>query len=64
MYSKSIAVAALAYFILPLDAIPDFIPIVGYSDDAAMLVGAVAALSGEIDEKHRNRALERLDSLL
>lgn len=64
VYSKSVAIAALAYFIMPLDAIPDFLPIVGYSDDAAMLVGAVITLKSEITEKHRRRALERLDELL
>jgi len=30
-------VAALAYFLAPLDAIPDFIPLVGFVDDAAVL---------------------------
>ena len=64
VYSKSVAIAALAYFIMPLDAIPDFLPIVGYSDDAAMLVGAVVTLKSEISEEHKRRALERLDELL
>jgi len=42
---KAIAIAALVYFISPNDVIPDFIPGVGFSDDAAALAAAVASIS-------------------
>ncbi|MEZ2661363.1 YkvA family protein [Aneurinibacillus aneurinilyticus] len=35
LVAKGIALAALSYFILPIDAIPDVIPIAGFTDDAA-----------------------------
>lgn len=46
---KSVAVGALAYFIFPLDAIPDMTPIVGYLDDAGVISAAVAYLASELE---------------
>ncbi len=40
-YKKSVVVAGLIYFITPIDAIPDFIPVVGFLDD----LGIIAALT-------------------
>lgn len=42
---KGIIYGALGYFILPIDLIPDAIPIAGFSDDLAALVACVAAVS-------------------
>lgn len=42
---KAIAIAALVYFISPIDLIPDVIPGVGFADDAAALAAAVASIS-------------------
>lgn len=39
---KAPLMAALAYLLLPLDAVPDVLPIVGFSDDAAILAGTLA----------------------
>ena len=47
-YRKSIVVAALIYFITPIDAVPDFIPIFGYLDDLGVIVAAVKFLGREI----------------
>src|SRR3954466_7170647 len=44
-WARSIIYAALASFILPLDAIPDTLPVVGFSDDLGALAAAVAAVS-------------------
>ena len=46
--SKAIAVGALLYLISPLDAIPDVLPIVGLSDDAGVILAAVASLCNEL----------------
>lgn len=42
---KAMIIGALGYFILPLDAIPDFVPAVGYTDDMAALAGAILAVA-------------------
>ncbi len=42
--SKAIAIGALLYAISPIDAIPDFVPFLGLTDDVAVIATAVAAL--------------------
>jgi len=54
---------ALAYFILPVDAIPDFLPVIGFTDDAGVLAAAIALVANHITERHHaaaRAALERL----
>lgn len=46
--SKAIVVGALVYFIVPIDAVPDFIPLIGYLDDAGVISAVVHALVEEI----------------
>ncbi|NOR87748.1 MAG: DUF1232 domain-containing protein [Bacteroidales bacterium] len=43
-YSKTIIAAALAYFIFPVDSIPDMTPIIGYSDDLGVLYVTISQL--------------------
>ena len=47
---------ALAYFVLPFDAIPDFLLGLGLTDDAAILVAAFTAARMHITDDHRARA--------
>ena len=47
---------ALAYFVMPFDAIPDFILGLGYTADAAVLVAALTAASAHITAAHRDKA--------
>jgi len=47
---------ALAYFVLPFDAIPDLLLGLGFTDDAAILVAAFTAARMHITEDHRARA--------
>ena len=53
---KGVAAAALAYFVLPLDAIPDLLPLVGLSDDIGVLSAALATISTHISSEHRGKA--------
>lgn len=57
--SKGMMLAALAYFILPADAIPDIIPGLGFTDDAAVF-GALIALLGRTLKPHHKKAAEGL----
>ena len=47
---------ALAYFILPFDFMPDMLPILGFTDDAAVLATAIRMVSGHITSEHREAA--------
>jgi len=60
MLAKSVIIGALGYFIIPMDLIPDFIPIVGFSDDLTALVSALTALALYIDEDTKIKAKARL----
>ncbi|WP_441473472.1 YkvA family protein [Bosea sp. RAF48] len=55
--------AALGYFVLPVDAIPDFMPLIGFTDDAAVIAAAIAAVAGSITPAHRERARSALAEL-
>ena len=54
---------ALAYFISPLDILPDLLPIVGLTDDAAILAGVVKLVWDNIRPQHREAAREALARL-
>ena len=58
--AKLIALGALAYFIWPADAIPDWILVAGYIDDAGAVAAAIAAIGVNITEEHRRKASEWL----
>lgn len=53
---KGALVAALAYFVLPFDFVPDLLPMVGFADDAAVLATAVRLVAGAIRPEHREAA--------
>lgn len=44
----AVIAGALAYVVLPIDVIPDFIPIAGWLDDAFVLGAVIASLKNEI----------------
>lgn len=52
--------AALAYFVLPLDIIPDFILGLGFTDDITVLATAIGAISAHITSAHRDAAVKAL----
>lgn len=61
MWARGTIVSALAYFISPLDIIPDFLPGAGYSDDLTAIAAAVAAVAIHIKKEHRDKAREKAD---
>ncbi len=57
---KGVLVAALAYFVIPADAIPDFIAGLGFTDDAAVLATAIGLVGAHVKPRHRERARKAL----
>jgi uncharacterized membrane protein YkvA (DUF1232 family) len=63
-WAKGIIMGALGYLILPMDAIPDAIPVVGFSDDWAALVAALGTVTAYIKDEHKQKATERAAKLM
>jgi uncharacterized membrane protein YkvA (DUF1232 family) len=61
--AKGVLLAALAYFILPFDVIPDFILGLGFTDDMAVLYGAFNVIRRHLKPEHHERAREALAKL-
>ena len=61
--AKGILIGALAYFILPVDAVPDFILGLGFTDDMAVLLAAFNVVRTHVTQDHRDRARETLERL-
>lgn len=57
---KAALLAALAYFVLPFDVVPDVMPVLGFTDDAAVLATALRLVAGHIGPTHRAAARDAL----
>jgi uncharacterized membrane protein YkvA (DUF1232 family) len=57
---KAMLVGALAYFVLPFDAVPDVMPLLGFTDDAAVLATAVKLVADHMRPEHREAARRAL----
>jgi uncharacterized membrane protein YkvA (DUF1232 family) len=61
--AKGMMLAALAYFVMPIDAIPDFVAGIGYTDDAAVFMAMLTLVGKNLKPRHRaaaRAAVERL----
>lgn len=54
--AKGMMLAALAYFVLPTDAIPDILPVIGFTDDAAVFAALIAILGKTVKPQHKEAA--------
>ncbi|MFL5296239.1 MAG: YkvA family protein [Phenylobacterium sp.] len=61
--AKGMMLAALAYFVLPTDAIPDFIAGIGYTDDAAVLLATLNLVGRHLKPRHREAAKRDVERL-
>jgi|TARA_B110000503_G_scaffold20798_1_gene31479 uncharacterized membrane protein YkvA (DUF1232 family) len=59
-WAKGTIAAALGYFIVPVDAITDLVPGIGYADDLAVLVLAIAAVSRYINDDVRAKTADKM----
>nr|WP_316656774.1 YkvA family protein [uncultured Gellertiella sp.] len=49
---KGVLLAALAYFVMPFDVIPDVFAVIGFTDDLAVMTAALALVRGHIRDDH------------
>ncbi|WP_454914834.1 YkvA family protein [Xanthobacter sediminis] len=63
MKVRATLLAALAYFVLPVDAVPDVFPVLGFTDDAAVLMTALRLLSDHVKPHHHLAARDALDDM-
>ena len=54
--AKAILFAAVAYFVMPADAIPDVLAVVGFTDDAAVFAALLAVVGRHLKPRHRAEA--------
>jgi len=55
-------IAALTYLIMPIDLMPDFIPVAGFSDDLVAITAVISLWSQHMTPSIRNRAQRKLDT--
>ena len=56
LHARAIMLAALAYFVLPIDLVPDALAVIGFTDDATVLATAIAVAGAHIRTEHRAKA--------
>ncbi|MFD2183744.1 YkvA family protein [Rhodoplanes azumiensis] len=54
---------ALAYFVMPADMLPDLVPALGFTDDAAVLAGVLKLVVAHLGPQHRDAARHALDEM-
>jgi uncharacterized membrane protein YkvA (DUF1232 family) len=62
-WAKSVIYGSLGYFIMPIDALPDIVPFIGYSDDLGVIVTATALILAHIKKEHIINAEEKVNKL-
>lgn len=62
--NKAIIMGALGYLILPLDLIPDAVPVLGLTDDAGAIKLAYDTVQASVTPQIRQQAEQRLASLI
>lgn len=61
--TKAMLLAALAYFIMPFDVVPDFILGFGFTDDMTVLLTAFGLIRTHVTDDHLERARETVEKL-
>ena len=54
--AKGLILGALAYFVMPVDAIPDIFAGIGFTDDAAVIAAVLATLGAHVKRQHHEQA--------
>lgn len=61
-WAKTAMYGALAYFIAPVDAVPDFLPMLGFTDDIAVMAAAIGMVSFYINDDVKLKARNKLNA--
>jgi uncharacterized membrane protein YkvA (DUF1232 family) len=61
--TKAMLLAALAYFIMPFDVVPDFILGFGFTDDMTVLLTAFGLIRSHVTDQHLERATQTIEAL-
>jgi uncharacterized membrane protein YkvA (DUF1232 family) len=61
---KMLIFGGLGYFILPIDAVPDFLAGIGYADDIAILLGIITAYTKYMDDESKAKARAKVREIL
>ena len=62
LWAKVQIAGALAYFVSPIDAIPDAVPVLGYVDDAGVVMGTFEIVAIHVTTAHLERARRWFDA--
>ncbi len=60
----AVVVGAIGYFLAPVDLIPDAIPVLGFTDDAAIIAAAVKMVSSSLDPETRKLSERQVNNIL
>lgn len=63
VWARTTVYGALAYFVLPMDAIPDLLPGLGYTDDIGVLSYALVTIASYVDADVKRRTAALLSRL-
>ncbi len=63
-WAKKIIVGALAYFVSPIDAIPDLTPFIGMTDDIGLMSFSLVTIACYINDEVRDKAYKRLKIIM
>lgn len=61
LQARASIAAALGYFVLPVDVIPDAILVAGFTDDAGVITATLAYVGSHIKERHYRKARKFLN---
>lgn len=60
LHVRATLLGALAYFVMPFDLAPDFLPLLGFADDASVIAAAIATVRLHMTDRHREAARRAL----
>ncbi|MBT8188955.1 MAG: DUF1232 domain-containing protein [Bacteroidia bacterium] len=63
-WAKRIIIGTIAYFLSPIDSIPDLAPFIGMTDDIGVLSFGLVTIACYINNEVRHKAIEKLESLI